>query len=303
MKAFVKGFLKGLAGCAVLVVFVLAFCHFTGMTDWVKDSGQSMPAAADISQGEAEEEKIDEQKPDEQLPFKEQENSQPSIDQAPAEEETDVRILFAGDIYLPEALQSKYTKEGIPAIATEGVLTEMQDADLFVVNQEFPFGTTGEPMEDKQYTFRIHPKYVSVEEDLGVDLVTLANNHVLDYGRSPLAETLDTLKQAGIAYMGAGTDLKEASECKSFTIQNKKIGFLGASRVIPVAEWNAGKGVSGVFTTYDPARLLEEIEKAKETCDFVVVYVHWGIERNTIPEDYQRSLGQAYIEAGADAVI
>ena len=73
--------------------------------------------------------------------------------------------------------------------------------------------------------------------------------------------------------------------------------------MIPEASWNASRYNSGVFTTYDASQLVEEIKKAKESCDFVAVLVHWGIERNTLPEDYQKTLARQYIDAGADAVI
>ena len=67
--------------------------------------------------------------------------------------------------------------------------------------------------------------------------------------------------------------------------------------------WAAGTGHPGVFSTYDPSLAIEEIKKAREQCDYLVIYVHWGIERNTEPESYQRSMGQAYIDAGADLVV
>ena len=212
-------------------------------------------------------------------------------------------LLFGGDLFLTDLLQSKYSQQGISAAASEGLLEVLESADVFMVNEEFPFGTTGEAMEDKQYTFRVDPGYVSVLSDLSVDIVTLANNHMLDFGRSPLTETLRTLDGAGIAHVGAGENLEEAKALKTFEIHGKTIGFLGASRVIPEYSWNASADSSGLFTTYDAAALVSEIEKAEESCDFTVVYVHWGIERSTQPEEYQRTLARQYIDAGADAVI
>ena len=73
--------------------------------------------------------------------------------------------------------------------------------------------------------------------------------------------------------------------------------------MIPEHSWTASQSNSGLFTTYDPTKLLGEIQAAKQQCDYVVVYVHWGIERNTEPEDYQKTLARQYIDAGADAVI
>ncbi len=218
------------------------------------------------------------------------------------EQKEDVTLLFAGDLYLTEQLQEKYGKSGISAAATSGLLSVTKDADIFMLNEEFPFGTTGEAA-DKQYTFRVNPKYVSLLPELGVDIVTLANNHMLDFGREPLTETLQTLDEAGILHVGAGENLKEASALKTMEAGGRIIGFLGATRVIPENSWTATSGNSGLFTTYDATKLLAEIREAKQSCDYVVVFVHWGIERNTTPEDYQKSLARQYIDAGADAVI
>ena len=219
------------------------------------------------------------------------------------EPKEDVTLLFAGDLFLTDILQEKYDRNGISAAAAPELLDVTRGADIFMLNQEFPFGTTGEAVEDKEYTFRVDPKYVSVLPELGADIVTLANNHMLDFGREPLRETLSALDGAGILHVGAGLNLAEASALKTIEAGGRIIGFLGATRVIPEHSWTASRSNSGLFTTYDPTKLLEEIQAAKETCDYVVVYVHWGVERNTEPEDYQKTLARQYIDAGADAVI
>jgi poly-gamma-glutamate synthesis protein (capsule biosynthesis protein) len=172
-----------------------------------------------------------------------------------------------------------------------------------VINNEFPFSTRGTQAEDKQFTFRVDPSYVSALTDMGVDIAGLANNHVLDYGADALNDTFDTLDGAGIDYMGAGADLSRASGLVTRQVGGQTIGFLAASRVIPVVSWDIKNASPGVFTTYDPALLLEAIEQAKTVCDYVVVLVHWGIERNEYPEDYQTTLAHQYIDAGADLII
>ena len=219
------------------------------------------------------------------------------------EDKETVSLLFAGDLFLTDLLQDKYRQKGIEAAASAELLDVTKDADIFMLNQEFPFGTTGEAAEDKQYTFRIAPSYVSVLNELGADIVTLANNHMLDFGRGPLTETLELLDREGISHVGAGENLEEAKRLQTFREGDKTIGILGATRVIPEYSWTASSHSSGLFSTYDPTLLLEEIKKAKESCDFVVVYVHWGIEKSTEPEEYQRTLAHQYIDAGADAVI
>ena len=215
----------------------------------------------------------------------------------------DVTLLFAGDLFLTDILQEKYDKNGVSAAAASELLSVSRSADIFMLNQEFPFGTTGEAAEDKEYTFRVDPKYVSLLPELGVDVVTLANNHMLDFGRGPLKETLAALDGAGILHVGAGQNLEEAKALKIVEAGGRVIGFLGATRVIPEHSWTASRSNSGLFATYDPTKLLGEIQAAKQQFDYVVVYVHWGIERNTEPEEYQKSLARQYIDAGADAVI
>ena len=220
------------------------------------------------------------------------------------EDDTSITLLFAGDVLFSSHVLNAYdTAGGIGGVLDENIRQEIAAADWFMVNQEFPFSDRGEAAEDKQFTFRLPPSRVNILQEMGVDMVTLANNHALDFGADALLDTCATLDDAGILRVGAGADLEEAKRLQTVELQGKTIGFLGATRVIPVYDWNAGASTPGMFTTYDPSLLLKEIQAAKKICDYVVVYVHWGVEKATIPEDYQRTMGRQYIDAGADLVI
>ncbi|MGN0352540.1 MAG: CapA family protein [Roseburia sp.] len=219
------------------------------------------------------------------------------------EAEQETTLFFAGDACFAYTFEDRYLANGITGVISEELLHEMQEADITMVNQEFAFSTGGTPAPDKQYTFRVNPKYVSAFEEMGVDLVTLANNHSLDYGTEALEDTFHTLDQAGIVYVGAGDSLERASKLQVFEVNGKKFGYLAASRVIPVGSWNVENNQPGLFCTYDETLLLAAIEQAKTQCDFLTVYVHWGVERSTTPEAYQTSMAEEYIEAGADLVI
>ncbi len=213
-------------------------------------------------------------------------------------------LLFAGDVYFSNYVQNAYNRAGdISGVLDDGIRQEIAGADIFMVNQEFPFTDRGEKVPDKQFNFRVSPQWVSALQEMDVDLVTLANNHILDYGQQGLLDSCDTLNEAGIAYVGGGRDLDEAKKLVTMEAGGRTIGFIGTSRVYMDGSWAAGTDHPGVFSTYDPSLAIEEIKKAKEQCDYLVVYVHWGIERNTEPESYQRSMGQAYIDAGADLVV
>ncbi len=303
VKSFFVGLFKGLAGCVLVLAFAAGVCYFGGFFDFVNPgeeaSAVAVPLVDFVSPAVQREEASAPAPSKEKEPPKEQ----PAKGNTEEEPKEEISLVFAGDLYLTSQLQEKYRREGVSAAASEDLLGFLRDADLFILNEEFPFGTTGEPMEEKEYTFRVPPDMARILPDLGVDVVTLANNHILDFGREPLAETLRALDETGIAHVGAGENLEEAKACKTFELGGKTVGILGASRVIPVYDWNAASDRSGVFTTYDPTLLIGEIEKAKEYCDFVAVFVHWGIEHTTEIEEYQRSLGRQYIDAGADVVI
>ena len=158
-------------------------------------------------------------------------------------------------------------------------------------------------MADKQFTFRTDPKYVQIFKELGTDIVTLANNHALDYGRDAFCDTLETLDKAGIKRIGGGYNIAEAAAPAVYTVNGLSLAIFGATRVSPSAGWYAGTEQAGLLQTYDPSRLNAAIREAKQSYDYVIVFVHWGIEKNETPEEYQRTLAKGYIDAGADLVV
>jgi len=223
-----------------------------------------------------------------------EENTEPVVE--------DFSMFFTGDIML-QYCSSTYASYGLDALLSDYLQQEMVGADMTVVNQEFPFSTRGTKAPDKQYTFRVNPDYVSALTQMGVDVASLANNHALDFGHDALLDTFTTLDGAGIPYVGAGETKERAEEAIFVEAGGRKVGVLSASRVIPVVEWNIENVQPGLFCTYDGNRLAQRIAEIEDECDFVVVYVHWGIERAAIPQEYQRQLAQQYIDAGADLVV
>lgn len=220
------------------------------------------------------------------------------------EPQKEITLLFAGDVYFSNYVLNAYDKAGgIEGVLDEGIRQEIDKADIFMVNQEFPFTNRGTAAEDKQFTFRLPPERVSILQEMKADIVTLANNHILDFGQEGLLDSCQTLDEAGILYVGGGENLDRARALKTIQIGDKTIGFLGTSRVYMDASWAAGPSHPGVFSTYDPAQAIESIQEAKNKCDFLVVYVHWGVERETEPKEYQKTMGHQYIDAGADLVV
>lgn len=280
------------AGVLILIAAALMFWVIMGAKEEKKDA---------FKQIEETQEKV----PEQEIVTKDEENPTPQeVEEVPeVETQSEVTMVFSGDILLSSYVLNNYKNSGINGVISQDLLGEMQSADLTMVNEEFPFSNRGTQAQDKQYTFRIDPSYVKIFQEMGIDVVTLANNHALDYGTEALSDTFQTLDGAGIPYVGAGDSKERAAQPYIAEMGGKTFGFLAASRVIPEVSWNIDNQQPGMLCTYDSAQLCEAIRKAKENCDYVVVYVHWGIERENMPQDYQRQLGQAYIDAGADLII
>lgn len=216
-------------------------------------------------------------------------------------------LAFAGDVSLDEASDpvAKYDAEGkdILGCFSHELLEEMNSADIMMLNNEFAYSTRGTKASDKSFTFRADPSRVNILSEMGVDIVSLANNHALDYGQDALADTFSTLEDAEIEYVGAGENMDRAKAPIYFTIGDKTIAYVAASRVVFAMDWYATDSQAGMLGTYDPTIFIESIKEAAAHSDYVVAFVHWGVERNNYPEDYQRTFAEQYIDAGADAVI
>lgn len=220
----------------------------------------------------------------------------------------DFTICFAGDINLDEAwCTTQFLNEqpnGIRDCISEELLLHMNEADVMCLNNEFTYSLGGEPLPDKMYTFRANPDRVSILQEMGVDIVKLANNHVYDYGKQALLDTFDTLEGAGIAYVGAGRNLSEAMEPIYVELDGKTIAFVAASRAEKFKMTpQATEDSPGILRCYDTELFLETIKEADANADFVLAYVHWGTEYSYDLEDVQLTTGKEYLDAGADAVI
>lgn len=248
-----------------------------------------------------------------QEPVGKESSSQDIIGKAPSGQENvdgDVSgqdaatLLFGGDVLLSSHVLNAYQSAGgIHGVLDEGYRKVIRDAGFFMVNEEFPFSSRGVQAEDKEYTFRLEPERVSMFQEMGIDAVTLANNHALDFGQEALLDSVAVLDGAGILHTGAGANLTEARKPVETVIDGQRIAVIGATRVIPESSWAAGKNHPGMLSSYDATELLKEIRAQKDEGKLVIVYVHWGIERDENPQEYQRTLGQQYIDAGADLVI
>ena len=172
-----------------------------------------------------------------------------------AEADGSTTILFTGDVLFANAFKAGYDADGIEGVVAPELLEELRAADILMVNNEFPFSDRGTPMADKQFTFRCSPCYVKALNEMGVDVVSLANNHTLDYGREALSDTFAALDGAGILYGGAGDSAERAKQVQVIEVHGKKYGFIAVSRVVPTADWKVENAVPGLFSCYDTTAL------------------------------------------------
>ncbi len=220
----------------------------------------------------------------------------------------EINISFAGDVSLADnwEIMPFYLsrQKGVYGILSEDTVKYMNDADIMIVNNEFCFSNRGTPMPKKTWTFRANPEHVSVYDEMGVDLVTLANNHIYDFGEEAFLDTLDTLEKANLPYIGAGRNIEEAMEPYYYIVNGYKIAFVNATRAEKfILTPEATEDSPGVFRAYDPEPYANLIKETKEHSDYVVALLHWGKEDSHVLEDVVLETGKLYIDSGADLIV
>ena len=217
---------------------------------------------------------------------------------------------FAGDILFDDeyAMMANLLRRGVSIEngISEPLLAQMHDVDIMMVNNEFSYTNRGTPTEGKTYTFRADTSTVSYLNDMGVDIVSLANNHVYDFGETGLLDTLDTLEQAEMPYVGAGRNLEEAAAPVYFISGDVKVAMVSATQIERLDNPDtkeAGENSPGVFRCWNPEKLYEVVAAAEENSDFVIVYIHWGTENVTEPDWAQLAQAEGLAQAGADLII
>ena len=219
-----------------------------------------------------------------------------------------IKIDLVGDINLADdwyTMDAATQRGGVSDCISENAQSELASADISVVNNEFVYEDGETPLAGKTYTFGAATENVKLLKIFSADLVTLANNHVYDYGEEGLISTLDTLDGAEIPYVGAGRNFEEASAIKYFVVKGKKIAFVSATEIEKFAKYTkeATENSPGVIKTIDTSLFCGVIAEAKANADYVVACVHWGIEGKNDFEAEQRRMAEDYVKAGADVVI
>lgn len=206
---------------------------------------------------------------------------------------------------------------------------ELQRADVTIGQLEFILSPLGERLPQVRHTARAKPEDAEALKEAGLDIVTFAGNHTLDFGAAAMLDTVDILESSGLEVAGVGENLASALEPVIIERRGHRIAVLSFASVMPQAYWatdsRPGCAPARAFTFYEqiehdqpgtPARVhtfanredlaqaVETVRAAREEADIVLVAMHWGI--HFIPAvlaDYQRDYAHALIDAGADAIL
>lgn len=210
-----------------------------------------------------------------------------------------VSILFCGDVTLANHFENHvgnntvYPFEKIPWF---------DDADLTMINLENPLTSRGSAV-DKKFTFRALPVYAKMLATSGIDIVTLGNNHIYDFGSQGLFDTIDYLRKENIYYVGAGRNNSEARHPVIFFRKGLKIAFLGFYGTHKHSDSYPAQ-IDSAGTALRQLNLIEQdIRKIRNDVDLIIVNFHWGTEKATKPGDDQIAFAHNVIDFGADMII
>ncbi|WP_238007816.1 CapA family protein [Dactylosporangium sp. AC04546] len=212
----------------------------------------------------------------------------------------DLRLVFAGDVHFMDrtAVLLKH-----PSTAFGPIAPTLADADLTIVNLETAITSRG-TAEPKTYHFRTTPVAIDALKAAGVDAVSIANNHTLDYGRVGLLDTLDALGAASYPAFGAGRNVDAAYAPWLTTVRGVRIAVLGFSQVGELASsWAPGADKPGIAMAFDTDRAVAAVTAARRQADLVIVFNHWGDEGNSCANSAQKTFAGKLAAAGADVIV
>lgn len=211
-----------------------------------------------------------------------------------------VVINAVGDILLAGSGTKAYERHGYE-YSFQKVSSELKTGDLTVGNLEGPLSAAGTEDRQKKYRYRMSTKAASALRGAGFRILTLANNHMMDFGPVALSETLSALDAQGLLYVGAGRNEVAARRMAVAETPGGKVAFLAYSYTFPTSFY-AGP-VSAGTARASVAAVRADVAVAAKAARHVVVSFHWGREGASAPAPYQRAAARAAIDAGADVVL
>ncbi len=215
----------------------------------------------------------------------------------PRPESTDtITLLFGGDIMLGRTVQTKIEQKGIDW-PLQSLTSTLTSADITAANLEGPALTDAPQTQPDSLVLRAYPPALKGLQNAGIDIVSLANNHIPDMGIAGVKETTGTLDGLGIAHAGAGISEMDAAQPVIVERRGMKVGFLSYTYGVNYDS----KGV--YYNVATPERVSADVKALIPQADAVVVFCHCGVEYHPLPNQMQQDVAHAAIDAGASLFI
>jgi poly-gamma-glutamate capsule biosynthesis protein CapA/YwtB (metallophosphatase superfamily) len=219
--------------------------------------------------------------------------SQDKIDQK------EIKIIFVGDIMLSRAVGKIIEREGV-TFPFSLVASTTRNADIVFGNLENPVSYRGENV-GSIYSFRADPKVIAGLVFAGFDVLSLANNHIFDWGEDALLDTVEFVRSAGMVPVGVGGSLIEARAPGVIERGDKTVCFYGYSQF---ADSRGGNESRPAVAPLNSELIAQDINNGKNYgCKVIIISVHWGNEYETTATREQRELAHKIIDAGATIVV
>ncbi|OGN08610.1 MAG: AmmeMemoRadiSam system protein B [Candidatus Yanofskybacteria bacterium RIFCSPHIGHO2_02_FULL_41_11] len=211
----------------------------------------------------------------------------------------DGTMLFVGDIMLSRSVGAHMQEKGDYNLPFLNIADFLKGADITFANLENPVSLRGTNVGSK-YSFRADPKTIGGLNFAGIDIVSIANNHMWDYGREAFLDTMTHLAKAGIDFVGGGHNFEEAHRPVIKDVKGTKVAFLAYTEFLQNVV--AGTNSAGI-TNFNIEQIKKDIAAANQQSDLVAVSFHWGDEYQTKHNQKQEQFAKAAIDAGADLII
>ncbi len=213
-----------------------------------------------------------------------------------------VTLVVVGDIMLSRGVADRVKEHEDPSLPFAKVASLLLSGDIVFGNLENPL-TSGPEIDIREMVLRADPEMADALARAGFTLLSLANNHVPDFGEAGILDTLQNLDRAGIAWVGAGPDSVKACNPKIIEIRGLRLAFLAfTDPEMAPAFYEAGDDTPGT-ASIEASRMEAAIKEALLIADFVAVSLHTGTEYEAEPDGFQVESAHAAIDAGADLVI
>ncbi len=207
-------------------------------------------------------------------------------------------ILITGD-FCPINRTGRLIQESGGSELLNDFLDIIRESGLSITNLECPLADEGEGIKKVGPLLRAPVNTAKTLSEWGFNLVTLANNHIMDYSSYGLDSTMNACKENGIDYVGAGSDLNEARKAYYTKVGNLRVAVLNFAE----NEFSTTQGKHPGANPLNPVENYYDIIKAKSQVDFLLVIVHGGHEMYNLPSIRVRNNLRFFADAGADAVI